>query len=534
MTTRGRPGIFLLGLPLLFVVVCAGVGSGWGLPGWNGWAPDEISPLDVDRGAKRGFAMGWSGRYPPLHYRTLELVFRASGAPPATERAGDLADLTHRRRLARGVSIAFASGTLVLLLLAGARLARFGGQEASRGELAGLLAASLLAVSPSFVYYAGTANLEAVYLFWVAASVWFVIRLFESQSYLGWCGLAATSGLAVCTKDQAYGLYVLLPIVLLLAWRRSGRPWTAFWSRVAAAVATLLAVASLAFKLPAGWQGLVAHLETIAGPASVPYREFPLSVGGLTELSLVFVWQVVWVLGIPSTFILVLALGRRSRADRRRAGYAHFALLVMAGSYLLTVILPLRYSYARFALPVALVLAVLGAPALAAWLQSGRARSWRLAPAVLVAVGLGWGIVRVVSLEWALQNDSRHTVETEVARLLGERGEDSDRAVCIGTAKRCPRFRHLRQRRVLRNPAQVLETEGVDVIALPAGEEGAGSEALRDLLRAGDLGFVPLERYRMQWPRTLPGRTSARSNFQHIGPDIDVFARPHADASARR
>src|SRR5262249_24148187 len=123
----------------------------------------------------------------------------------------------------RLVSVAAGAGTVIVTGLCGIR---------AFGRRAGLFAATIVALMPPFVYYAKTANVDVPYLFWYSLSLLFYLRLLEPLRVFDAAWFAAAATCAICTKDQAYALYLLAPIVIVYeAWRANraaGATWP-FW-----------------------------------------------------------------------------------------------------------------------------------------------------------------------------------------------------------------------------------------------------------------------------------------------------------------
>jgi hypothetical protein len=254
-------------------------GVWWGLPGGS-WAPDELTPTLVIGGATRGFSNGWFDRYPPFHYYMLTLAFSPL---LLLERLGrvDLGAVTPYALLAligRLVSVAAGVGTLLAIYTCGAR---------AFGKRAGVLAAAMFAVVTPFVYYAKTANLDVPYLFWFALSMVCYLRLLDGLALRDFIGLAACATLAICTKDQAYGLYLLMPLAIVHRMWQANREagerhplWRALFDRRlrwAAIVALVLfaCVHNVAFNARGFWE----HVRFITG-ASETYRDFEPSLVG--------------------------------------------------------------------------------------------------------------------------------------------------------------------------------------------------------------------------------------------------------------
>src|SRR5260370_41198299 len=72
-STRGHR--LALGLLLLLSLGLNAWAIDWGLPSPSGWAPDELLPSAVLEGMSRGFSGGWHGKYPPLHYYVLSVLY---------------------------------------------------------------------------------------------------------------------------------------------------------------------------------------------------------------------------------------------------------------------------------------------------------------------------------------------------------------------------------------------------------------------------------------------------------------------------
>ena len=222
MTRAHRRG---LGLLLTLSVGLNAFGLGWGLPGRESWAPDEVVPTEVVEGMALGFSGGWYSKYPPLHYYLLAVLVAPalrSGSVRAPEgvgaRARVLTDAVNTRLSAqsRGLSVLMAAGMLVAVFMAGRMLL---------GPTGALLAAALVAGMPPFAFYAKLANLDVPALFWWAVSLVFLLRVLRWHRTRDYLLLAATAVAAVCTKDQTYGLYVLcVPWILASRARHDGRP----------------------------------------------------------------------------------------------------------------------------------------------------------------------------------------------------------------------------------------------------------------------------------------------------------------------
>jgi 4-amino-4-deoxy-L-arabinose transferase-like glycosyltransferase len=512
--TSPRRALFL---GLAAALVLGAWGLRWGLPSEFGWAPDEVLPAEVDAAVAQGFAHGWHGKYPPLHFALLaaaSLPARAAGRLLGWDAAA-----VHDARMTAGrmLSLVLSLGVLVVVYRCG--------REAG-DALAGVLAAALLALSVPFAYYAKTANLDVPYLFWFALSLLFFLRALRRGrgDDLAWFALAAAA--AVATKDQAFALYVLT--VPFLAWDLVRRH-EAERARTGRSLVTLLGTGAAAYALlsgalfnPGGW---IAHARLIAGPASAAFRMFDQGLGGHMELLGQTARHLLFVMGGPSLLAAMagLVIAWRDRAQPRPL----LATLVPAVSYVAFFPLVVLYVYDRFLLPVALVLALFGGLALS--------RALRTSPGVgraATAALLTFGALRAASVDVLLARDSRYAVEDWLRREVGP----VPLVAAVGPLEYLPRFDGLHWRRL--GPAESrLAQVRPEVVVVNAdyarrADEGTGERAFYTALADGSLGYEVALRRRSA-PRVFLDTEALRrdgsgriwSNLDKVDPEIVVYRR---------
>jgi len=507
------------------------VGIWWGLPGGS-WAPDELTPILVMDGAARWFAHGWFDRYPPLQFYVMTAAFSPLlllqwlgqvDLSAATPYAG----LT---LVSRVISVAGGIGTLLAIYASGAR---------AFGARAGVFAAAAFACVIPFVYYAKTANLDVPYLFWFALSLVFYLRALESLTPGDLIGFAVCATLAICTKDQAYGLYLLTPFAIVermwRANREAGTPrplMRALLDRrlaLAAAVACLIFVAvhNLAFNV----RGFQEHLRYITGGGSETYRDFEPTIGGRIALLRLSVNLVRASWGWPMFLVSLAGVAVASLTPRHRRVAVWLALPVV--SYYLGFIDVVLYNYDRFMLPVCLVLSLFAGLACDRWLSpGGRARTWRHASAVVV-FAVTWLYAATVDL--VMIRDSRYTVEQWLAGHAGP----TDRVGFVFPPQYYPRLERFNATEItsleqLRQAGPAYYVLNADyALAEPT---GTGIGRLIADLQNGTSGYSLAFRYRQPapWP-WLPGAprdlVSDRNNgpvtsvLRHIDPWYEVFRR---------
>ena len=394
-----RPVLAILALSLLL----AGHGMSWGLPG--GWAQDEIGTTDITDGLARWFVGGWYHRYPPLHFYLLALVH----LPLIAADRLDMIDfwsptgLGQAARVGRALSVAMSVGTAALVYLIGRTTLSI--------RVAGLASLWWVLVL-TVAYYGKVTNLDMPYTFWFAVSLLGYVRALTRNAVRDYVLFAAGAAAAVCTKDQAYGLY-LLPILYLIAHRvrsvasgASGSPAVALLrdpALPAAAAAGALGFAVLQ-ALPFNWSGLQQHFAYITD-AGGAYRMIDSALpSGQAFLFRRTFDHLTWSMSWPGLLIGLAGIGLL--LVRGQAATA-VALLLPALSYYVTFIAVVGYSYDRFMMPVCLLLSMFAGAALDAMWPPGAPR-WRTATVAAVLVYMA---LRTTSINVMMAADGRYFVE---------------------------------------------------------------------------------------------------------------------------
>jgi hypothetical protein len=507
------------------------VGVWWGLPGAS-WMPDELSPVAVLGAAAQRFGHGWYDRYPPFHFMVLAAV---SSPLIVLDWLGRLditgvVPFTLIALLGRLVSTAAAAGTLLAIYACGAR---------TFGRRAGVLASATFALVIPFVYYAKSANLDVPYLFWFAVSLVFYVKLLQDLALADFIGFAVCATLAICTKDQAYGLYLLTPVAILhRMWRANReagvrRPLTRalFDARIGWAVGVAAVVFVLAHNVMFNARGFVAHVAFITGPASVTYRDFAPTLAGRIGLLRLTVSIVRMAWGWPMFLVGIAGLVLALMTPAYHRVTVWLALPIV--SYHLGFVNVVLYNYDRFMLPACLVLSLFAGLAWDRWLSAhGRGRAWRAAAAGLV---FACTMLYAATVDLVMLRDSRYTVE----RWLAARVTQGDIVGFVFPLQYYPRIERYNHTEItsaeelgqLRPAYYVLNADYAEAEPrdTPIGRLIAG-------LQNGDLGYRLVFRYRepAPWPwlpgspRDLVGARKERpitSVLRHINPWYEVFSR---------
>jgi hypothetical protein len=502
----------------------------WGLPGGS-WPPDELTPTLVLGAAARRFTHGWFDRYPPFHFYVLTAAFSPL---MLLERLGrvDLSTTVPYAALAwigRLVSLAAGTGTLVAIYLAGAQ---------AFGRRAGVLAAAMFALVVPFVYYAKTANLDVPYLFWFALSLVFYLRVLERLALRDFVSLAVCATLAVCTKDQAYGLFLLMPLAIVERLWRAGRDrgrrspliGALVDPRVLWAAGVSIVLFAVLHNLLFNSSGFKDHVQLIVGPASETYRDFEPSLSGRLSLLRLSVHIVLMAWGWPMCLVSIagLALAFGTPAYRRVAIW--LALPVV--SYYAAFIDVLLYNYDRFMLPVCLVLSLFGGLAFDRFLTASTASTWRRA---CTAGAFAYTLLYAATVDAVMLRDSRYDVE----RWLNAHVTAGDVVGYVFPPQYYPRLESFNTTTI--SSARELQQQQPAYYLLNADYARAepSDSSIGQLiagLQDGRLGYRLAFRYRhpSPWP-WLPGaprdlvgdRTDEpiTSVLRHINPVYEVFQR---------
>jgi Dolichyl-phosphate-mannose-protein mannosyltransferase/PA14 domain len=400
------------------------VGLWWGLPA--GWAIDEVWPSSVSDGTRRWFSGGWFFWYPPLHYYVLALL---SAPFEICNRLG----FTDFQNVWVYGSL-FAVNRIVTALLAVATLfvVYLCGLEIHGRRLWAIGGAMLVVVMPTFAYYGKLANLDLPYVFWVmCACLWYLraVKRLEPRAYYLF---ALTSALAVTTKDQAYGFFVLPVLhlaILALVPRRE--PVVPIGRRLAMlAVTALVGIGTflLAHNVLFNDAGFIKHFELITGPGGTNFRMWDRSLAGQAAMLTAAIRWLGWAMGWPSFIASVTGLAWLLR----RTPHMALALILPAASYYLFFIGYIMYHHDRFFLGVTMMLAVAGGVVVGALLSSERT-TWVRGATVCVLALLAY---RAFSLDLLMLGDSRYEVE----RWLQRRAGGGSKEVCFsGPAEFLPR-----------------------------------------------------------------------------------------------
>jgi hypothetical protein len=280
------------------------VGLGWGLPASDTWDNDGVAPRDFLVAVAQTFDKG-PFDFAYLHLAPVHLVALALLTLPVTLSAlaaahGTTPDaivhqiiqvpyMTVIAWIARGVSVAMALGNVWALGKIGEEL---------RGRRAGTLVAAVAGLNATLVYYAHTSNLDVPSLFWSSLALLALVRALARREPARFRIVAVFGALAIGTKDQAAGAFLLgVPAavgiwVMTDDWARANRGRV--FRDAAAGLALAVAIFLVTDEVIINPTGFLARVHFLLGPASADHAEYTRDIVGrsaaLLDLGTRFRW----------------------------------------------------------------------------------------------------------------------------------------------------------------------------------------------------------------------------------------------------
>lgn len=525
--------------PIAALLACAlvlfAVGMSWGMPSWAGWSGDELHPTSWTKAISPRTITGWHARYPPLHFAVLAGLswpYRAwVGRGGAAYGPDDIVRLTY---FARVLSLLMALAAVYLLYLAAGEI--YGRRRAFFAAFA------MVSVAP-FVYYAKMANLDAPYICWFALSLLFFVRVLKRHRMRDYLLFAAAAAAAVCTKDQAYGLYTLLPLPILYGlYRRdyrahgpvAGLARALVDRRMLGAAATAAVLFVLFQDIPFDPRRFAIHVQLLLGPMSKGYTDFPDTAAGHAALLALFLKQIAFALNYALTAACLVGIGlaaRRAFARRvapraRQEGRILLACLVAVFSYWATFLNLILFTFDRYVLPVCMVLALFAGYALGELVRPGaRRRALRWAVAAGVAA---YSLLYASSIDFRLLADTRYDVEAYVA----QHARRPDSVAAVGRRKHIPRFRWISWERAIRSHGRVFQNLAPEYVAINVTDfRHEREEEIYHMLASGELGYRLVFVHQSKPLLDILSRDDVDSSQRFVDPEIALFERI-ADAPA--
>jgi hypothetical protein len=509
--------LILVGAAVLFAT-----GSWWGQPAFVDWAPDEVSPDEVLEAVRTRFAGGWTTNYPPLHLAVLAafdapfFITAAAGLPSIDDvRVRGMVVVVNRLvSAAMGIGILF----FVYRLCAEYRKPR-----------AGIAAAAFATAVLPLTYYAKTANVDVPCHFWFMLALVFLMRALRGRAPGDFYAFTLAGMAAVCTKDQAYG-YFILPAVAIA--------WLAFAPGRAQSTAeprprTVLIMAGLVVACVlvldgALWNpsGFVEHFRMMAGPASEPFRTYPPTLSGHGRMAMDAFSELGRMLSWPIFAIAVAGVVWAIRCRERGL----LMLLLAPVSYYVTLISVIGYHYDRFFIGVALILCAFAGWAADRALAAEGPR--RALVKIAICATIAYAVARVAALDALMIRDSRYGAEA----WLRQNVAPGSMVAAAGRDLYLPRHVMVAHDTIRARIAD-LGASHPDYVVLNAGyalrEPGSNDARFYQALREGREGYTLRAAFRTSIPfsplalepRFRDVVDDPYSNLSKINPLIEVYGR---------
>lgn len=527
----------------LILNVC---GMWWGLPSKGGWAMDEIPPYKVWDGIDVRFSQGWHDKYPPFHYYLLSLTY----APVYVLSKLKLLDFYDLKVYGfmyfvnRFVSVLMGVGSVYLVYQCGREIS---------SKSSALFAALSFALLPTTLYYSKIVNPDVPYVFWFCLSLWFYIKILKTHRLRDYLGFAIAATVSVCTKDQAYGLYVLTTLFLLFDLYRHQKQSRSYYSpislildrRIYLPMVTGLGLFVVFQNLLFNWSGFLKHLNYLTGTGSYNsgdllsrpqhniIEHFRLLDRTLSDLT--------FSLGIPILILVALGLSIAILKFQKIPKYKiHLFLLVPVASYYITFLSVIIYSRDRFLLPICAVLSLFAGEACYRLLQLPKKR--KLIKTIICLI-FTYSFFYGSSVNTLMIQDSRYAAE----HWMNESFPLNTSVMGIGTTRFLPRSEVLKfgEMPILKDVEQVLNEQPEYIVTTSLFNENlflheTPKKHLFVRLNQEQLDYKKVFQYQSQplWNLlhiepfvAIADLRYATGNFNKINPEVTIFRRSPPRAS---
>lgn len=501
-------------------------GISWGLPGYIGWVADELTPLVIQNAIRTGFSWGWLEKYPPFHYYLLTISY----IPFFILHRLNVIDLQNFQiytilfYLGRFVSVLMGTAIVFLVYLCGCELYE---------KRASLFAALITALMPSFLYYSKNVNLDIPYMFWFVLSLFFYIRILKYHRIADYLLFSATATLSLCTKDQAYGLYMLTSIGIISShylYKRKRSPSakiinSLFNRKTLLSLLLAVIIFIVIHNILLNVDGFLNHLKVITGSGSKPFQIYDNTIAGHAQM----LWQSLkhlrfsfgWPIFLTCTIGVIIAFFQKKKNTL-------LCWIVIPGiSYYLTFISIILYNYVRFLMPICIILAFFGGKCLSDFLSlSQRFYKTKI---IIVSVIFIYTFLYAASVDILMAKDSRYYVETWMEQNIDENASIG----LVGIREYLPRVTHFKQIQKIPEPfIQTVKQLNLDYIIINSDLRFRKTE-IYNQLHDETFGYKLVLQHRSTSRWVLlnqediikDGRREIFTSLDKINPEIKIFKR---------
>lgn len=362
---KSRSVIYII---LLFSFVIYFLGIWWGLPSLQDWAVDAIDPNDVMTGLEQGFSNGWGSRYPPFHYYILVVLYSYFFLLNHLNLI-DIKDslLLYTILIFMGRLLSVVMGTLTVFFVYLSAKQIFKKNDST--ILSAIFSALITALICPSIYYAKTLNLEIPYVFWFSVSLLFYIKALKYHRFIDYLLFFVITIISICTKDQAYGLYILtVPFVIFdyYLWEKKQSNSITLASclvkpKIIIPFLAGIFLFSLIYNFPFNIEGFLIHIKELDDasynssnflnrPENNLEQHLNLSFHCLKDIQFSFSWPI----------FIICFLGLIAAIFNWKKNHLLICVLIPGISYYLFFLNFILYSRDRFLIPICIILSFFG------------------------------------------------------------------------------------------------------------------------------------------------------------------------------
>ncbi len=521
-----RPFPKMLFLVLMVSFILNIIGINWGLPSPSsrGWAADEITPSSVLNGLEMKFSNGWSSRYPPLHFYVLSAFYLPVYSLDALKiiNIPNLSLNTIYFIIGRLVSVFMGTFIVFMVYLCGCEIT---------DKKSAPFASLITALTPAFLYYSKTSNVDIPYIFWFIIALYFFIRIMKYHRTSDYILFAGTAVFSLCAKDQAYGLLFVTPFIIILSLHRHEQKHqknpiilkSIFNKKTISAIITGLFLFVVIYNLAFNFQGFKKHLSLITGPAKGE-RDFSGDISGFFNMFIQTIKHLEFILGWP--LLLICILGFIYALTKKKKYPLIFWLILISFSYYMFFIYVIGKNSIRHLLPLYILMSFFGALCLSYFLYSSR--RFKMIKHFLVILVFINSILYSFSVDMIMVSDSRYYVEQWMEKNM----EKSESILYVGYINFLPRNRGFSNAKYLLRPnLDMINEINPSYILVNSQLLKSNQPFLYQKLTAEELGYKQVLKYKSSpWFSLLPEHKIKENgkiitNLNLVNPEIMIFKK---------
>ena len=500
----------------------------WGLPSQINvsWAADEITPSLVMEGIKMKFSHGWSTPYPPFHFYVLSAFYLPFYFLDALNiiNLQNLFMTTLFFIIGRLISVFMGTALVFVVYLCGCEIME---------KKSALFVSLITALTPPFLYYSKTANVDIPYIFWFFLATYFFIRILKYHHTSDYIFFAGTAVFSIGTKGQALGLFVLMPFIIIYSLYRHSKSREGKTSilksiinkKTLSALVTGTSLFAIIHNFMFNFHGFKKYLFFATENAKGEIG-FPSSISDLSSMFIQTIKQLEFILGLP--FFLICIIGFLYGLTKKDKYPYLFWLMVPVFTYYITFILIMGKNSVRHLIPIYILMSFFGALGISYFLYA--TRRFRMIKSLLVFILFANAAVYSFSVDVAMASDSRYHVE----QWMSENIEKNESILFLGYMNYLPRRRgytHIKNQILARQGA--IKVLNPSYILINSDLLRSTQPSFYQKILHGDMGYKQILRYRSSpWLSLLPEhkireqeKNQIITNLNLINPEIIILKK---------